>query len=151
MLVLIGSNAGGGPGFDPNCGITIRKNTGSIIAHEQGEVIVWIQNGTLRIYIYDAGLTGRSVGSGGTGIVWDITKLYLLRVRIEGQFIKAKIWSRTSPEPDWQVAVYASYNMVSYIGSGHVGFYSELGAGAQNLKWYSDIRITPIPKYGGMP
>ena len=85
-----------------------------------------------------------------TPMTINLNTWYYLRLMYNGTNVKGKAWQRGTQEPDWQAAAKVS----SKSGSG--GWLSRQGQvfglrSISSLNRVADIRITPIPRTGGVP
>jgi hypothetical protein len=110
-------------------------------------IMIWIgTGGVFRIYVYYSG--GWFLFSSVAFATVSGT-LYSVKIRVGGKSVKAKIWIYGTAEPDWTITGYVTFPLsVTPANNGVFSIYAETPA---IIKFWSDIRITPIPRTGGVP
>jgi len=123
----------------PELGCYLRKGRNTTDG-ELGDILALFISGTLRLYFCDPGFT--LIVS--PALVLDITKWYQFKAQIINRTVRYKAWIVGTSEPDWLATQYLTRWYMKKNGT--IGIRS--GANNKNI---ADIRITPIPKTGGVP
>ena len=131
--------------------IQLRRRTNDpSIESPIGCCAIFINDGSLMHYLVDSTGTSQVIGTMVHGVTWDATKLYWLKSRIIGRKLQTKFWLRGLAEPNWMLTSNMTYQNSVADANGWFSIRPVGTASPGNMRYFSDIRITPIRKVGGL-